>query len=84
MAAGDEERAVLLFSFLRALGYVAYVLLGMSIPHGDTAYILYQEKDSQTMRVINPSTGHSLDVKDSTSSLQQVWALFNETNVSIP
>lgn len=81
MAAGNEERAVLLFNYLRSHAYDVYILLGMSIPHGDTAYVLYQEKNLQTMRLINPSTGNSLDVKDSTSSLQQVWALFNQNDV---
>lgn len=55
----------------------------MAIPEGETAYVLYKEKTSQTMRMINPSTGLATNVSDPTTPMQQVWAIFNQNDVNI-
>nr|CAH0107288.1 unnamed protein product [Daphnia galeata] len=77
LVGGDEERAVLLHNYLAALHYEVYILLGMAVPEGETAFVLYRNKTNQTMRVINPSTGITTNVTDPTCAMQQVWALFN-------
>jgi hypothetical protein len=78
---GDEERAVRLHNYLAALHYEVYILLGMAVPEGETAFVLYRNKTNQTMRVINPSTGITTNVTDPTCAMQQVWALFNQNDV---
>lgn len=83
MVGGDEERAVLLYNYLAHLRYEVYVLLGMAVPEGETAYVLYKDKTNHTMRMINPSTGFVTNVSDPTCSMQQVWALFNQNDVII-
>lgn len=82
LVGGDEERAVLLHNYLAALNYEVYILLGMAVPEGETAFVLYRNKTNQTMRMINPTTGMNTNASDPTCALQQVWALFNQNNVS--
>ena len=83
LIAGDEERAVLLHNYMAALGYEVYVLLGMAVPEGETAYVLYRDKTTRAMRMINPSTGLSTNVTDPTCSMQHVWVLINQNDVKI-
>ncbi|KAI9557976.1 hypothetical protein GHT06_014729 [Daphnia sinensis] len=80
LVGGDEERAMFLHNYLAALHYEVYVLLGMAVPEGETAFVLYRNKTNQTMRMINPTTGMNKNVTDPTCALQQVWALFNQNN----
>lgn len=82
--AGDEERAILLHNYMAALHYEVYILLGMAVPEGETAYVLYKDKKSQSMRMINPASGMSTNASDPTSAMQQVWAVFNQNDVIIP
>lgn len=81
LVGGDEERAVLLHNYMAALHYEVYVLLGMAVPEGETAYVLYRDKTSQLLRMINPSTGIATNVTDPTSPMQQVWVLVNQNDV---
>lgn len=81
LVGGDEERAVLLHNYMAALEYEVYILLGMAVPEGETAYVLYRDKTSQSMRMINPSTGLISNVTDPTSPMQQVWVIFNQDDV---
>jgi hypothetical protein len=83
LVGGDEERAILLHNYLAALHYEVYVMLGMAVPEGETAFVLYRNKTNQTMRVINSSTGITKNVTDPTGAMQQVWALFNQNDVII-
>ncbi|XP_057380224.1 coiled-coil and C2 domain-containing protein 2A-like [Daphnia carinata] len=80
LVGGDEERAVLLHNYMAALHYEVYILLGMAVPEGETAFVLYRNKTNQTMRMISPTTGMSKNVADPTCALQQVWVLFNQDN----
>lgn len=83
LVGGDEERAVLLHNYLAALHYEVYVLLGMAVPEGETAFVLYRNKTNQTMRMINPTIGIMTNVTDPTCAMQQVYAVFNQNNVTI-
>jgi hypothetical protein len=40
LVGGDEERAILLHNYLAALHYEVYVVLGMAVPEGETAFFI--------------------------------------------
>jgi hypothetical protein len=44
LVGGDEERAILLHNYLAALHYEVYVLLGMAVPEGETAFLSEQNQ----------------------------------------
>lgn len=86
LVGGNEERAILLHNYMSSLNYEVYLILGTAVPEGDTAYVLYRDKanrNNNTFVMINPSTGETVDVKDSTHcSVLQVWALVNRNEVN--
>jgi coiled-coil and C2 domain-containing protein 2A len=82
LTGGDQERAVLLFNYMIEFKFDVYLLLGMAVPQGQTAQILYRDKkDTSILWLINPSTGARTNAKDSTGHVQQVWALVNQSQV---
>ena len=75
--------ASLLFNYMTQLKYEVYLLLGMAVPQGQTAQILYRDKKEMAILwLVNPSTGAKINIKDSTGHVQQVWALVNQTQVN--
>lgn len=82
LTGGGEEKGVLLCNYLSALNYENYLVLGLSIPEGETAFVLYKDKTTNTWWMINPSTGAKTHAKDPNCSLQSVWAMVNQNDVS--
>lgn len=76
-----EEKAILLYNYLSGLNFDVYLVLGMAVPEGETAFVLYRDKSTNNQWMVNPSTGIKTDVKDSNCSMQQVWALVNQSDV---
>ena len=58
-----------------------YLVLGIAAPEGEIAFVLYGGKSTNNQWMVNPSTGIKTDVKDSNCSMQQVWALVNQSDV---
>ena len=82
LTGGDQERAVLLFNYMTELKFDVYLLLGMAVPQGQTAQILYRDKkNTSILWLVNPSTGMKTNAKDSTGHVQQIWALVNQSQV---
>lgn len=80
--AGDhEEHAILLCNYFKHLKKDAYVMIGWAVPEGNTAYVLTIEED-KTIRIWDPATGQSYDIKDSRIPLQSISQIFNDENVS--
>lgn len=80
----EEDHAVLLYNYLSALNHQVYLVLGIGVPEGQTAQVLYKDKISVDGHywLLNAVTGWRTDVRDSTCSLQQVWAILTADNVS--
>ncbi len=79
----EEDHAILLHNYLCHLDHRVYLVMGLAIPEGQTAQVLYREKDTDCQWLINAVTGRRTDVRDSSSSLHQVWALLDRENVVI-
>lgn len=81
MLSGDaEDHAVLLCCFLLHIGQPAYLLLGVGIPHGASAYVLVNSPGSEV--IWDPTTGFKYSVRDSFCPLHKVFFLVNNANVS--
>jgi len=86
LLSGDsEDHAVLLCCFLMYLGKKAWLLLGVGIPHGPTAYVLTREEEQHSFNywLWDPASGHKYSIQDSFCPLQKVFCLINDENVSV-
>lgn len=86
LLSGDsEDHAVLLCCFLMHLGKKAWLLLGVGIPHGPTAYVLTREEEQQKFSywLWDPASGQKYSIQDSFCPLQKVFCLVNDENVSV-
>ena len=82
LCAGQEERAVILSNYLMFLNYETYLVLGMALPEGETAQVLFRDKATGVYWLVNCVTGRKTNIKDCTSSMQHIWALVNQDNVN--
>ena len=82
MNAGEEGRSVLLANYLTALNYETYLALGLALPQGESVQVLFKRPHDDTYWLIDSTTGRKTNVKDCTGSMQQLWALLNQDNVS--
>ncbi|KAL9654001.1 hypothetical protein ABK040_014210 [Willaertia magna] len=63
--AGDvEEHAILLCNYLLHLGRDAYVILGIGVPEGDTAYVLTIENNNTQNNTINTGNQRNQFLRD--------------------
>jgi coiled-coil and C2 domain-containing protein 2A len=87
LLSGDsEDHAVLLCCFLMHLGKKAWLLLGVGIPHGPTAYVLTREEEQHNLSsywLWDPASGQKYSIQDSFCPLQKVFCLINDENVSV-
>ncbi|XP_033609176.1 coiled-coil and C2 domain-containing protein 2A isoform X2 [Cryptotermes secundus] len=84
LLSGDsEDHAVLLCCFLMHLGKKAWLLLGVGIPHGPTAYVLTREEEQHKFSywLWDPSSGQKYSIQDSFCPLQKVFCLVNDENI---
>ncbi|XP_021920038.1 coiled-coil and C2 domain-containing protein 2A isoform X3 [Zootermopsis nevadensis] len=84
LLSGDsEDHAVLLCCFLMYLGKTAWLLLGVGIPHGRTAYVLTREKEQHNISywLWDPVSGQKYSIQDSFCPLQKVFCLINDENI---
>ncbi|CAM1295274.1 CC2D2A (predicted) [Pycnogonum litorale] len=80
MLSGDEEEhAVLLVNYFLSMNKQAWLLLGIAVPEGPTAYVLTKEGDD--LWAWNASTAHHFSLLDSYSSLQTIGCLVNQHNI---
>ncbi|XP_065174860.1 coiled-coil and C2 domain-containing protein 2A-like [Sycon ciliatum] len=85
MLSGDEEEhAVLLCNYFLHMKQQAWVLVGSAIPEGDTAFVLvssYNPTGKVEYHLWKPSTGEHFRQYDTLCPLQDVYFVFNDTNV---
>jgi coiled-coil and C2 domain-containing protein 2A len=67
------------------LGKTAWLLLGVGIPHGPTAYVLTRDEEQHNVSywLWDPASGQKYSIQDSFCPLQKVFCLINDENVSI-
>lgn len=68
------------------LGLKAWLLFGIGIPHGHSAYVLTRDDTSlatPSYTIWDPVTGLSYSSMDSFSPLHKVYCLISDENVSI-
>jgi coiled-coil and C2 domain-containing protein 2A len=67
------------------LGKKAWLLLGVGIPHGPTAYVLTREGEQRnfTYWLWDPASGQKYSIQDSFCPLQKVFCLISDENVSV-
>ncbi|CAD5113655.1 DgyrCDS2816 [Dimorphilus gyrociliatus] len=81
MKEGDEEEhAVLLCNYFLSLGVTAYLVLGLAIPEGPTAYVLTGES-TKLDKLWNASTGEVWDVCDQRCALKRIDCLVSDKNI---
>lgn len=84
MQQGDwEEHAILLCNFLLSKGKEAYVILGTSMPDGDSAFVLTKEQDrnKQVWYCWDPTTGTKFPHTQPDCPLKDIGMVFNAENV---
>lgn len=80
MQGDEEEHAVLLVNYFLYLGKRAWLLLGVAVPEGPTAYVLTAEGSDYW--IWNASTGEHYSYQDLYCPLQSVGCLVDADNVS--
>jgi coiled-coil and C2 domain-containing protein 2A len=67
------------------LGKKAWLLLGVGIPNGPTAYVLTREEEQRGCNywLWDAASGQKYSIQDSFCPLQKVFCLINDENVSV-
>ena len=81
MSGDEEEHAVLLLNFFLAMGKSAWLVLGLAIPEGPTAYVLSKEGLAGDLWLWNPTSGVRYSVKDSFCPMTAIHSLINDQNI---
>ncbi|XP_043080753.1 coiled-coil and C2 domain-containing protein 2A isoform X3 [Puntigrus tetrazona] len=79
LAGDEEEHAVLLCNYFLSMGKRAWLIVGVAIPEGPTAYVLTYEQNRYL--IWNPSTGQHYGQYDTFCPLQSIGCLINSDNV---
>ncbi|XP_073678752.1 coiled-coil and C2 domain-containing protein 2A [Garra rufa] len=79
LAGDEEEHAVLLCNYFLSMGKRAWLIIGIAIPEGPTAYVLTYEQNHYL--IWNPSTGQHYGQYDTFCPLQTIGCLINSDNV---
>lgn len=79
LAGDEEEHAVLLCNYFLSMGKRAWLIIGIAIPEGPTAYVLTYEQNRYL--IWNPSTGQHYGQYDSFCPLQTIGCLISSDNV---
>lgn len=67
-----KDLGVLLCNYLLHLGFKCWLVFGLSIPHGESVFVLYINSDNMELMLIDPSTGKRYSVKDVFCPLQTI------------
>uniref|UniRef100_A0A8C1JTA6 Coiled-coil and C2 domain containing 2A n=1 Tax=Cyprinus carpio TaxID=7962 RepID=A0A8C1JTA6_CYPCA len=79
LAGDEEEHAVLLCNYFLSMGKRAWLIIGIAIPEGPTAYVLTYEQNRYL--IWNPSTGQHYGQYDTFCPLQTIGCLISSDNV---
>uniref|UniRef100_A0A672PN68 Coiled-coil and C2 domain containing 2A n=1 Tax=Sinocyclocheilus grahami TaxID=75366 RepID=A0A672PN68_SINGR len=79
LAGDEEEHAVLLCNYFLSMGKRAWLIIGVAIPEGPTAYVLTYEQNRYL--IWNPSTGQHYGQYDTFCPLQTIGCLISSDNV---
>lgn len=74
-----KDLGILLANFLLTIGIRCWVVLGIAYPHGESAYVLYQDEGDFVM--LDPSTGKKYATKDAYCPMNKVFYIFSQDNV---
>ena len=80
MVGSEVEHALLLCNFFAHLGKKAFLVIGIGVPEGETAYVLTVE-DSGEHLLWNPMNGETFATNETFCPLEAVHAIVNESNV---
>ena len=80
MVGSEVEHALLLCNFFSHLGKKAFLVMGVGVPEGETAYVLTVE-DSGEHLLWNPMNGETFGTNETFCPLEAVHAIVNESNV---
>ncbi|XP_055855035.1 coiled-coil and C2 domain-containing protein 2A [Episyrphus balteatus] len=74
-----KDLGVLLANYLLTIGIRCWVVLGISFPHGESAYVLYE--DGTELVLLDPTTGKKYSTKDSYCPMNKVFYIFSQHNI---
>lgn len=81
MCASPKDLGVLLTCFYLGLEYNAWLMLGNSLTHGDSCFVLV--KEGTEYFIVDPTNGKKYNSKNIYCPLSKVYCLVNESNVSL-
>lgn len=79
-AGDEEEHAILLACFLKALGEEAYVVLGSDVLNGGACYVMYRHRE-YGLRIVDPVRGNEFSHSDPSCTLTSIGVVFDDTNM---
>ncbi|EAY04699.1 hypothetical protein TVAG_474970 [Trichomonas vaginalis G3] len=75
----EEEHAILLCCFLKALGRDTYVIIGSDVLNGSACYVMIKHSDH--IAIIDPVRGNFFDARETSCTLTSIGVVFNESNI---